>query len=395
MNDKDRFNKDDFGKYTSYTVSDGEVDDTNKGKNKKKYSKYVLTSLVSGAIGALLFSSVFASNIKENDNASDITIAASEDTSIPEAVAEKTMESVVGITTKQVQTQRDLFNGLKEEVVEGVGSGVIISEDGYILTNSHVVSDGSAQDVKVLFEDGSEKDAQLIWNDATLDLAVIKADAKGLKPASLGDSDKINIGETAIAIGNPLGLEFERTVTSGIISGLNRSLQVSDAYSMEGLIQTDASINSGNSGGPLLNKQGEVIGINTLKIQSGEGMGFAQPINIAKPFIDEIIKTGTFEDVYLGIYGGDALKYQKTTGEDIGTDRGVIVTAVEEESPSDIAGIKPGDIIVSINGDNVDSFQNLKETLCKYKPGETIKVGVIRDKQSEDINIELVGKDKI
>ncbi len=363
-------------------------------KKQRSYPSYVLTGLASGLAGALVFASVFSGNkdiLKSASGSSDsnITIAASEGANIPQAVAAKTMDSVVGITTKQVREQNDIFSGMTEQVVQGVGSGVVVSEDGYVLTNSHVVADGKAEDIKVLFKDGKEKEAKLIWKDSALDLAVVKVEAKGLKAAELGNSDKMNIGETAVAIGNPLGLDFERTVTSGIISGLNRSIEVSNAYSMEGLIQTDASINKGNSGGPLLNKNGQVIGINTLKLNTGEGMGFAQPINIVKPIIDEIKKTGKFEESYIGISGGDVLKYQKSTGRDMGVEYGVLVSKVETDSPAEKAELKPGDVIVSIDGDKVESFQSLKKLLSKYKPGDNIKLGIIRDKESKDIDVKL------
>lgn len=364
-------------------------------RKHRSYPSYVLTGLASGVTGALLFATIFSGSkdlIKSSSASSDsnITIAASEGANIPEAVAKKTMDSVVGITTKQVREQNDMFSGMTEQVVQGVGSGVVVSEDGYILTNSHVIADGNAEDIKVLFKDGKEHEAKLIWKDSALDLAVIKVEAKGLKAAELGDSDKMNIGETAVAIGNPLGLEFERTVTSGIISGLNRSIDVSSAYSMEGLIQTDASINKGNSGGPLLNKNGQVIGINTLKLNTVEGMGFAQPINIVKPIIEEIKKTGKFEEGYMGIYGGDVMKYQKATGRDMGVENGVLISKVESGSPAEKAELKPGDVIVSINGDKIESFQGMKKLMSKYKPGESVKLGIIRDKETKDIDVELV-----
>ncbi len=368
-------------------------------QKQRSYPSYVLISLASGLVGALIFAVIFGgkgvrTGFEEKiikPQTKSVTIETSDESNIPEAVAEKTMGSVVGITSKQIRERNDFFFGPMQQLIEGVGSGIIVSSDGYIVTNSHVIANGKAEELNVLFIDGSEKEASVVWYDDTLDLAVIKVDAENLAPAELGDSDKIKIGETAVAIGNPLGLEFERTVTAGIVSGLNRTLQVSAESNMEGLIQTDASINSGNSGGPLLNKEGKVIGINTLKIQSVEGMGFAQPINLVKPVIDQITATGTFDDAYIGIIGEDAMRYQKAKGADLGIEYGTLITAVQKDSPADKAELKPGDVITSINGDKVESFQGLRKLLYKYKPGESVVLGIVRDKQSTDINVTLAG----
>ncbi len=387
---------DEFEKINYNRDENGGDSPKSKKKKERSYPSYVLVSLTSGIIGALIFASVFsagngaAGKNADNPGGGNITIAASEDMNVPQAVAEKTMDAVVGITTKEVREQNSLFTGPVQQVVEGVGSGIVVDENGYILTNSHVVANGDAKDIKVLFSDGNEKEANVIWNDPSLDLAVIKVDAKGLKTAELGDSDDIQIGETAIAIGNPLGLDFERTVTSGIVSGLNRSISVSDSgTAMEGLIQTDASINSGNSGGPLLNSEGKVIGINTLKIQSSEGMGFAQPINLVKSVINEIVNTGSFEEAYIGIYGGDVLKYQQATGRDFGAEEGTLVTSIAQGSPAEKADIKAGDVITGINENKVESFQGLKKELYKYKPGDKVTLKIVREGKEMNIDVQL------
>lgn len=371
-----------------------ELRHNSKAEKQRSYPSYVLVGLASAVAGGLIFASLFSNADKLNPVSNSqpqnkVTINAKDNYSIPEAVAEKTMPSVVGITTRQVRESNDLFFGTRSQLVEGVGSGVVLSADGYILTNSHVIADGKAQDVKVLFMDGNEMEASMIWNDVLLDLAVLKVEAENLTAAELGDSDKIKIGQPAVAIGNPLGLEFERTVTSGIISGANRTFAVTDNFKMEGLIQTDASINNGNSGGPLLDQEGKVIGINTLKLMTVEGMGFAQPINIAKPVIDQILKTGQFEEAYIGIHGEDVLRYEKITGRDFGVDYGTLITQVLRNSPAEKAELKPGDVITSINGDRIESFQSLKRALYKFKPGETIIFGIVRDRQSLDIDVEL------
>ena len=167
----------------------------------------------------------------------------------------------------------------------GVGTGIIVDSNGYILTNSHVISDGQAKTVNVLFSDGSTIDGEVYWYDSQLDLAIVKVNKTGLTAAELGDSDKVQIGDISIAIGNPYGLDLAGTVTQGIISGLDRTIETEQG-TMTGLLQTDASINSGNSGGPLLNQNGQVIGVNTAKASQGEGLGFAIPINTAKPIVE-------------------------------------------------------------------------------------------------------------
>ena len=248
--------------------------------------------------------------------ADSISINITDDMTIAEAIAAKTMPSVVGISTVATQTYNGFggFGGFWGFGGGGgtydttmVGTGVIVDESGYILTNSHVVNDGDTKSVTVSLYDGSDVDGTVLWNDSTLDLAVIKIEDTGdLVAADLGDSDTVNIGAYAAAIGNPLGLEFERSMSQGIISGLNRSIQVSDGSkttTMEGLMQTDATINSGNSGGPLFNSKGQVIGINTAKASSGEGMGFAIPINVAKPIVEQVKASGNYERPYIGISG--------------------------------------------------------------------------------------------
>ncbi len=314
-----------------------------------------------------------------------INITPTDDISAVEAVAKKAMSSVVGITT--VQVQRGFF---WEREVPGVGSGVIVDPNGYILTNSHVVADGEARQINVLFENGDTAPGTVLWNDAALDLAVIKVEAKGLPAADLGDSDALEVGELAVAIGNPLGLDFQRTVTSGVISGLDRTIRVSQYNVLEGLIQTDASINRGNSGGPLLNKKGEVIGINTVKIgtQVGEGLGFAIPINVAKPIIEEIIKKGHFKVVYLGIAGTEVERYEREWGVNLNLDKGIIILEISPNTPADRAGLRPGDIILKIDNQEIENMNQLKKILYKYKKDDKAKLTVFRN--GKQIGVDIV-----
>lgn len=330
---------------------------------------------------------------------SSITIEPDSHMDAAEAIAEKVLPSVVGINTQSVQQSpyASLFGLSDESIVQGVGTGIIVDENGYILTNSHVVNDGDTKSIKVQFYDGSEKDGTVLWNDKTLDLAIVKVDAANLAAAELGDSDEVKIGAYSVAIGNPLGMAFQRSVTQGVVSGLDRSITISDNGSkltMDGLIQTDASINSGNSGGPLLNSKGQVIGINSAKVQSGEGLGFAIPINIAKPIVDEIKEKGEFTRAYIGIeafglgdysaaYPGADLK------EQLGTNEGIYVQRVTDGGGAKAAGVKQGDVITAINGEKVTSMNNLNAKLIQYRPGETVKLTIIREKKEMELNVEL------
>lgn len=313
-----------------------------------------------------------------------ITVEGEEVESIYKAVAKKAMPSVVGITT--VSTTEDLFFGTTQ--TSGVGTGVIVDERGYILTNAHVVDDGNnATNVTVLFFDGTKGNAEVLWSERALDLAVIKVEKDSLPVAELGDSDEVEVGDLAIAIGNPLGLEFERSVTQGIISGLNRSIQVEQGQTIDSLMQTDASINPGNSGGPLLNSRGQVIAINSAKVQTGEGLGFAIPINIAKPIVDQFIEKGEFQRVYLGIRGVDLDYYKQATNARIDLDSGIYVASVEDNSAASRAGIQTGDVVTEFNGAEIDSMTRLIRELYSKRPGETSTIVIYRG--SEKIELDL------
>ncbi|MCF6463424.1 serine protease HtrA [Clostridium sp. Cult1] len=314
-----------------------------------------------------------------------INITPSDNISAVEAVAKKAMSSVVGITT--VQIQREF---IWEREVEGLGSGVIVNSNGYILTNSHVVGDGRAKRINVLFENGDTLPGNVLWYDASLDLAVVKVESSGLPAADLGDSDYLEVGQLAVAIGNPLGLDFQRTVTSGIISGLNRSIRVDQYNVIENLIQTDASINPGNSGGPLLNSKGEVIGINTVKIKSSaaEGLGFAIPINVVKPIIEQIVKQGDFKIVYLGITGIEIERYERQMGVELSGDKGIVVLEVAPNTPADKSGLRPGDIIVKMDNQDIDSMSQLGKILYKYRKGDKVNLAIIRN--GKRLSLEVV-----
>ena len=325
----------------------------------------------------------------------NITINPDDDVNTAEAIAAKVLPSVVGISTSTKVTYQS-WNGQEEGVTSGVGTGIIIDEDGYILTNSHVVSDGTAETISVGLSDGRELEGKVLWNDKSIDLAIVKIDATGLTAAELGDSDDINIGSYAVAIGNPLGLDFERSVTAGVISGLNRTITVSDGSSettMDSLIQTDAAINAGNSGGPLLNAKGQVIGINSAKAQNGEGLGFAIPINTAIPIIESVLETGSFQRVYLGIKGGSVEEYQAAyPDQELASDKGVVVTDFLTDSPAKNAGLEKGDIIIGINEDSIDNMTDLISTLLQYKSGDKVDVKVVRGDQNLTVKVTLTSQ---
>ncbi len=311
--------------------------------------------------------------------------------SVVSAVAQKATPTVVGVTT--VTLQRDSFWGILRRG-EGVGSGFIVHPEGYILTNDHVINSGRAEKITVLLNDGAEKDAEVLWNNSALDMAILKIDAKNLPVADLGDSDDLVVGEIAVAIGNPLGLSFQRSVTSGVISGLYRTIQISQTEVMEDLIQTDASINPGNSGGPLLSAKGEVIGMNTAKISSNvaEGLGFAIPINQAKPIVEQVIKEGKFTMVYLGISGYDVQAIRRQLNIDMSIKDGVYIFEVEKGSPMDKAGINAGDIVTALNDKSIKDKTQLTRELYKYKPGDTITVTYYRNKTKNDAKVTLIAR---
>lgn len=368
-------------------------------RNKEKGG---LTVFILGLIiGGILFGSLafFITNlrmdrmIEEKISSGNTTIiqkgtsspSAKLKTSTTEKVVQSVTPAVVGIETTAVS--KDMFN--RESESSGVGTGFIVDTNGIIVTNQHVVSD-NPKNINVTLKDGTSYDAKVIYTSTTVDLAVIKIDAKNLPVINFGDSEKINIGQTAIAIGNPMGLTFERTVTQGIVSALNRSIAVDTNTIAEDLIQTDASINAGNSGGPLLNLAGEVIGINTYKIQSGEGLGFAIPINIVKPIIKQIKEEGSFTPAVIGIEGVDKEIARYYTGnEKLNIDKGILIVGVVDGSGADIAGIEEEDIITKINGVEVNTMLKFREQLYYHKPGDKVKVTYERGGKENTVQVTL------
>lgn len=279
----------------------------------------------------------------------------------------------------------------------GLGTGFIVSNDGYIVTNQHVSGEKNST-CYVTLESGKTYKASVVWADVDLDLSIIKINVNNLDYLILGDSDKIKIAEQVYAIGNPIGFEFQRTVTSGIISGLNRTIKIEEdgktSY-MEDLIQTDATINPGNSGGPLINKNGEVLGINSVKITSAEGIGFAIPINIIKPIIEQLVSNGEYITPTLGMfaYDKDIVPYinQELT-QNIKLDTGIYVADVIRNSPAERSGMKRGDILLEIDGIKLEKMSELRTYIYSKKVGEKVNIKYIRGNKEYQISITLAKK---
>ncbi len=344
----------------------------------------IASGVLGGFIGAYIFEDSNAD--KEDRNKSNtITTYNFETVESPVvAIAEKLSPSVVGIRVSYLS--QSLF-GLTE--AEGEGSGIVYSADGYIITNYHVIEEAvtsSNAQIYVLMSDGEEYEAKVVGSDSVTDLAVIKIEATGLTAAEFGNSDDIKVGELAVAIGNPLGQEFAGTVTGGYISGLNRTVTVDNT--VYNLIQTDAAINSGNSGGPLVDASGRVIGINTVKVSATgvEGIGFAIPINEVLPIVEELITNKKITRPFIGI-GGITLTESLANRNRLV--EGIYVQQVTKKSPADLAGIKQGDVVVEANDTKVVSIAELNAIKNKLKVGDTIKLKIYRNKEYITLNVTL------
>jgi S1-C subfamily serine protease len=292
---------------------------------------------------------------------------------VTQKVAKMATAGVVGITVERA-VKENLFSRNRETEV-GFGSGVIVSSDGYILTNNHVAG-GRSNRIIVSLADGRNVEGEVVWSDPVLDLAAVKINLTGLMPLALGDATKLQVGEHAIAIGNPLGLDFQRSVTSGIISALNRTIRIETEEGvnyMEDLIQTDASINPGNSGGPLLNAKGEVVGINTVKVTSAEGMGFAIPINIMKPVVARLVESGKFEEPYMGIFAYDGQTIPYIDGQSR-MQNGIYVAHVDSNGPAYRAGIREGCIIARVDDNEINTMMQLRTYIYTKQPGDTVRI---------------------
>ena len=325
-----------------------------------------------------------------------------------EDIVDKLLPSVVGIESKFTVTGMSNNNGFffgfggssqpSEYKATGTGTGVVLTEDGYIVTNAHVIYDsenggGKADSVSVILDDDESYDAEIIGYDTDCDIAVLKIEAKGLTAAEFGDSDSLRLGESVIAIGNPLGFDLKDTVTGGMISGLDRNITINDKAMT--LIQTDAAINSGNSGGPLINKYGQVIGINSSKMSSSwgsneasiEGIGFAIPSNEVSDIVDDIMEYGYVTGKpKLGISCQDVTQ---SISQMYDMPVGVYVISVTEDSAADKAGLQKGDIITAIDGDEVTTTEELNAKKNKHSAGDEVELTISRDGKEEKVTVTL------
>jgi S1-C subfamily serine protease len=362
----------------------------------------ILTALVVGLLagfgGAWLQDTLVAENGTPfgtlNIAGTDGNAQVSENEASISAVAQKVSPSVVSILTTSREVT-DIYGRSFQQ--EGAGSGMIVSSNGYIMTNKHVV-EGSTE-VTVVLSDGTTYDnAQVVGSDPLNDVAFLKVAATDLPAVTLGESKTIRTGQTVVAIGNALG-QYQNTVTSGIVSATGRPVVASTdgtangAESLTDLIQTDAAINSGNSGGPLLNLSGQVIGINTAVAEGASNIGFAIPVGATKGMLKELVATGELKRAYLGV------QYVSITPEvrqeyDLDVNRGDYVTAdrgasVQRGGPADKAGIRDGDIITAVNGAKVGSAGNVSSLVSEYRPGEKVEITLLRDGQTRTVTATL------
>ncbi|WP_312814795.1 trypsin-like peptidase domain-containing protein [Sedimentibacter sp.] len=410
-NDKNQFNEnynfnsgshndfnDDQHRNVNFVMRDYEVEPIKKRGRKKTFFGYVAVALIAAIIGGLSSGYFVYSQLNVNQSgaekpimAQDVNINLTDDVYFAVAVAEKSQKTVVGITT-QTTKQVNTWFGPQTQRSQSMGSGFIVDSNGYIVTNSHVIEDGKYEKITVSLIDGSIEVGEVLWYDKSLDLAVVKINRTNLPVVELGDSDTLMVGEPVVAIGNPMTLDLERTVTQGIISGLNRAIIFDNGTVIEPLLQTDASINEGNSGGPLFNAKGQVIGINTAKIKTAEGLGFSIPINTAKPIIDRIIKEGKLTTVYVGISGVEVETYETALGIEVQAEYGVVIAEVIKDSPAAISGLQVGDVIIAIDGSKITSMQELKIKLYEYKDGDNAEITFLRNGNEQKASLTLKTK---
>jgi S1-C subfamily serine protease len=289
---------------------------------------------------------------------------------------------IAGVRRGAAQTRR----GLVPFEVPGAGSGAMIAPDGYILTNSHVVHDTA--NLEVTFSDGRTLAANLVGDDPATDLAVIRVDATGLPTAELGDSERLRVGQLVVAIGNPLG--FQATVTAGVVSALGRSLRSQSGRLIENVIQTDVALNPGNSGGPLVDSRGRVVGINTAIIQGAQGISFEIPVNTARWITGLLIKEGRVRRAYLGIAGEPRPLHPRVAREHgLRAPMGIGVVQVIPGSPAERAGVRPGDVIIAVDGTPVSSVDDFHRFLGHARVGAYVRLDLLRGSQPVSLHVTL------
>ena len=374
-----------------------------KKKNTKKIIKLIIIIIMSFIISFFLYNTYVNIDINEANYETEKLQSTTNEQTVENVLEnsekvsdmlERIIGSVVGIS-KLKNNGNSIFSSSNEDAL-GIGTGVIVSEDGYILSNEHVTG-SKFSTCYITLENGKKQEGTVVWSDTDLDLSIIKIDAKNLTAITLGDSSKIRIGESVYAIGNPIGFEFRRTVTSGIISAKNRTIRLEENNNvsyMSDLIQTDATINPGNSGGPLINPNGEVIGINTVKISSAEGIGFAIPINVVKGIIESFKNTGKFEQPTLGIYVYDKEVIPYLDTNIITFTKGIYVAQINKNGPAYNTELKEGDIINTVDNKEINTMNDLREYIYTKKVGDIVELNITRGKINKIIKITLREKIK-
>ena len=381
----------------AYAQTGGQQSGNKKRKKNNGFKAVVATglicSLIGGGIGGVVGANIAADNLKaslvsstedEEEGRGRLELVGNNQEISPVvAIAEKVTPSVVGVKT--FGTAYTYWGQRIPNQELGSGSGIIYSKDGYIITNYHVIEDATS--VMITLSDGTEYDARIIGSDSSSDLAVLKVEAEKLPAADFGDSSALQIGELVVAIGNPLG--YENTVTDGIVSGLNR--QLTDYIDSATLIQTNATINSGNSGGALVNSRGEVVGINSAKLvaSNAEGMGFALSINEVKPIVEEIISKGHVSRPYLGVSINSQYQVDADTAERYEIPMGIQIAEVAINGPADRAGLQAGDIIYKVNDTLIQSFDDLSEIIDDSKVGDKLRILAERNGQKIVADVTL------
>lgn len=372
--------------------------DIMKRKNKiKSFLKYTIILIILGISGYYLYKIYNSIEIETEYSADKVSTSTGStqtveniiknDTKI-EDMLEQTTKSVCGISKLTSAGGSILSNATEEEL--GLGTGIVISEDGYILSNTHVTGERYST-CYVTIEDGETYTGNVVWSDTDLDLSITKIKAQDLTYANLGNSKEVKVGQTVYAIGNPIGFEFRKTITSGIISAINRTIKIEEnnknSY-MSNLLQTDATINPGNSGGPLITAEGQVIGINSVKIISAEGIGFAIPINVIKPVIERFKKNNNFEEAYIGIsvYDGEVAQYLNLKNVLLS---GIYVSEITIGGPASNTELQVGDIIESIDEVKLNTINDLREYIFTKSPGDIITLKITRGKIKKEISINL------
>lgn len=393
-----------FGEITYTNISSDKENKKNPTFLKNAFVPFVCSGLATVLVIGVCFG---VPNIKNkiigtsNNNSLSITsgpaankISATDYSNTSIAVANKVLPSIVGISIDY--TVNSMFG--QSSTAKASGSGIIISEDGYILTNNHVINSSSsnsnsyyqiteANNLKVtLYNDDTEYDAKVIGSDSQTDLAVIKIEKTGLTAAELGDSSAVQVGEFAMAVGNPLGLQS--SISCGIVSAKDREVTDTDTKTTYHVIQTDAAINSGNSGGALVNADGKVIGINTLKLSGTgvEGIGFAIPINSTIDVYKELISKGKISRPFIGITGIDL---DEATAKKNNLVEGIYVKSIENFSAAEKAGVKVGDVIIEADGSSVKNMDELNTIKNKHSVGDKLKIKVNRDGKEKELTLTL------